>query len=85
MVKAGDVLIHPTHGELTITNVGASEYEEFIPDESGFLKGHRIEGVFDRFIPGVQWVVKKSDGVRISKLIFHSWYLRKFEKKGLIK
>lgn len=78
-IKIGDKLIHPVHGELTITKVGTTEYEELIPEE-GFHKGFKIEGVFDRFIPGVRWIIIK-DGKRISKLIFHSWYIRRFKTK----
>lgn len=79
-VKTGDTLIHPIHGKMTVTNVNPSEFEEFINADVGFQKGNRIEAVFDRFIPGVKWVDKNANGERISKLIFHSWYLQNLTK-----
>lgn len=79
-VKAGDKLIHPTHGEMKVTNVGPAPYEEFIPATQAYEKGFRIEAVFSRFIPGVKWSETNGAGERISKLIFHSWYLCNLKK-----
>lgn len=79
-VKTGDTLIHPAHGPMTVTNVNPSEYEEYVQETQAFEKGYRIEAVFDRFIPGVKWTVNDANGKRVSKLVFHSWYLRNLKK-----
>jgi len=80
-VKTGDTLIHPVHGEMTVTNVSPNTFEEFIPAVQRYETGHQIEAVFQGFIPEVKWSVTKPGGRRVSKLIFHSWYLRNLKRK----
>lgn len=75
-IKAGDTLVHPIHGPMLVANVNYAEYEEYVEATQKFEKGYRIEAVFDRFIPGVKWTAQNGKGERVSKLIFHSWYLR---------
>lgn len=82
MVKIGDILVHPAHGEMVVKNVGIPNYEEYIEEEKDFIKGHQITAVFDRFIPGVKWVLLNGEGNRVSKLIFHSYYLKNLKLKG---
>lgn len=79
-VKTGDTLIHPAHGPMKVTNVNPAAYEEYIPATETYEKGYRVEAVFDRFIPGVKWMVNDASGNRVSKLIFHSWYLRNLKR-----
>lgn len=79
-VKTGDTLIHPVHGKMKVTNVNPSAYEEYINAEEGYQEGYRIEAVFNRFIPGVKWTATDGNGKRVSKLIFHSWYLRNLKR-----
>lgn len=79
-VKAGDILIHPAHGKMKVTNVSPHGYEEYIPDAKAYVKGHQIEAAFDKFIPGVKWVANNPNGQRISKLVFHSWYLKNLKR-----
>ena len=79
-VKTGDTLIHPLHGEMKVTNVNHAEYEEYVQETQAFEKGYRIEAIFNRFIPGVKWTATDGNGKRVSKLIFHSWYLKNLKR-----
>lgn len=81
-VKVGDVLVHPIHGEMTVTNVDPFEYEEFIPELRKFEKGFKVETVFDKFIPVVKWSTMGPLGKKVSKLMFHSYYLKNVKLKG---
>lgn len=81
MVEVGSVLAHPVHGDLTVTKVGAEVYEEYIDEKVKFQKGVQVEAEFDRFIPGVRWAAVRPDGTKVSKLVFHSWYLCRLRPK----
>jgi hypothetical protein len=80
-LNVGDILIHPIHGEMTVTRIEATPIKEYIPDEQKFITGRKIHANFDRFIEGVTWITKNKNGKEVSKLIFHSWYLCRLEKK----
>lgn len=78
MVKIGTVLIHPVHGEMTVTEIKPSAGEEFIAKQ--WRSGNVITAEFDRFIPGVHW--RRGNGKNaISYLVFHEFYLSKLKVK----
>ena len=77
-LKIGDVLIHPIHGDMTITNIEPNAQEEFIDDE--WRKGETITATFNKFIPSVKWSIGSGDTAK-SLLIFNSYYLKNIKVK----
>ena len=77
MVKKGDKLNHPIHGELEVVDAGAEVISEFIDGE--WRDGVYITAVFDRYIDGVQWRVGQGKDA-VSYLRFHEYYLPRLQK-----
>lgn len=74
-VEVGQVLTHPVHGPTQVIAVGPYGDREVVQPDGTEQIGHRITVVFDRAIEGVaqrHYV----GGQSVSKLVFHSWYLR---------
>lgn len=79
-LKPGDKLIHPVHGPMTVTRVGPQGYEEIVFPANERKTGRQIEARFNRLIRGVKWSEVVTGGQRVSKLVFHSYYLRNLKK-----
>lgn len=78
MVKIGTILIHPVHGEMTITAIKSGGDEEYI--EGKWREGRIIRARFNKFIPAIKWREGKGKNT-VSVLIFHEYYLAKLEVK----
>lgn len=70
MIKVGDKLIHPIHGEMIVISVDDCS-DEYI--DGKWRNGKVIVADFDRPIDCVRW--RNNDGN--ARLVFHSYYLKK--------
>lgn len=77
-VRVGSIIIHPVHGEMTVTSIGPSFNEEV---EGEFYDGRLIVARFDKLISGVKWRTKIGDNL-VSELRFHEKYLDRLEVKN---
>jgi len=77
-LKIGEVLVHPTHGEMKITGIKPNAPDEYIEGE--WRAGEIITASFGRFIPAVKWRIG-SGKTAISILVFHSHYLKNLKVK----
>lgn len=78
MITIGTILIHPVHGEMTVTKIQPSDGAEYIAGE--WRPGNTITAEFSRFIPGVQWC-KNPGKNATSYLVFHEYYINRLEVK----